>query len=100
VPLRDHRAIAVVGALASGASAVTYSGGYDINNVQIRTGASSTTTAVGWAQKNDNVCLFYTVAGQSNGGSTTWWWTKNLRLNVSGFSPGSRLYIIGPVSSC
>jgi hypothetical protein len=93
-------AMVIVGGLSSGASALTYLGGYDINNVQIRISPSSGSTALGWAKKSDDACLFYTVTGQSNGGSTTWWWTKNQRLSVYGYSPGSKLYIVGPLSSC
>jgi hypothetical protein len=93
-------AIAVVGSLATAANGVIYSGGYTKDRVQIRTGTSNTTTLVGRGYLGDNVCLFYTATGQSNGGSTTWWWTRNVTRNKSGYSPASKLYASGVVSSC
>ncbi|MDQ6527307.1 hypothetical protein RB608_27075 [Nocardioides sp. LHD-245] len=100
VVLAGVGAMLMIASLAAGATALVYQGGYTKDSVQIRTGPSSSTTLVARGYKNENVCLFHTVTGESNGGSTTWWWTKNVTRNKSGYSPGSKLYIIGPLSSC
>jgi hypothetical protein len=86
--------------VATGAHGVTYAGGYDKNNVQIRNQPSTTSTLVGRRDIPHQLCLFFATSGEAVGGSTTWWYTRNLSLNRYGYSPGSRVYLTGPVSSC
>ncbi|MFT4288112.1 hypothetical protein [Nocardioides sp.] len=73
---------------------------YNKNDVQIRTGPSNTTAAVGWGQKSHDVCLLFYVTGQTIAGNSTWWYTRNYNLGVYGYSPAARITPITIVSSC
>lgn len=86
---------------ASPANAISgYQGDYWADGVNIRSGPSTSYTALGQGYVGKGACIFYTVSGQTVNGNSFWAYHGNFTTGVIGYSSSSLVGTYQSPSTC